>query len=98
MKVRVYQVAHEVNRLGEDACPWSVEWQENGRRRAKTVGSKDDADCFASSGTCGPRRCGFGSSPRPSPRAQGRATQGRFGLAVALSHRSREVGWRRWPP
>lgn len=36
MKVRVFQAAHELKRLGPDACPWSVQWRENGRRRTKT--------------------------------------------------------------
>ena len=47
MKVRVFQVAHERTRLGETACPWSVEWRENGRRRTKTIGSEKDAEDFA---------------------------------------------------
>ena len=47
MKVRVFQVAHELKRLGPAGCPWSVEWRENGRRRSKTIGSEDEAEDFA---------------------------------------------------
>jgi integrase len=47
MRVRVFQAAHELARLGGKACPWSVQWRENGRRRTKTIGSKADADDFA---------------------------------------------------
>jgi integrase len=47
MRVRVFQAAHELARLGGEACPWSVQWRENGRRRTKTIGTFDDADDFA---------------------------------------------------
>jgi len=41
-----------------------------------------DYDTFASSGTSHSTRYGFGSSPRPSPGAQGRATHEPSGLGV----------------
>ncbi len=47
MKVRVFQAAHELKRLGPDECPWSVQWRVNGRRTTKTIGGKKDANDFA---------------------------------------------------
>ena len=47
MKARVFQDTKEKKRLGAKKCPWSVEWRENGRRRSKTMGRKDDAERFA---------------------------------------------------
>ena len=47
MKVRVYQDGKEKKRRGR-LCPWSVEWRENGRRRSKAIGTKSDAEDFAS--------------------------------------------------
>jgi integrase len=46
-KVRVFQDSKERARVGPRACPWSVEWRENGRRRSKTLGTKADAERFA---------------------------------------------------
>ncbi|MHC4181410.1 MAG: hypothetical protein ACYSWU_28255, partial [Planctomycetota bacterium] len=46
MKVRVFQDPKEKKRRGRK-CPWSVEWRENGRRRSKTVGTKAEAEKFA---------------------------------------------------
>lgn len=43
-KVRVYQDPHELKRRGARKCPWSIEWRENGRRRSKSIGRKDDAN------------------------------------------------------
>jgi len=43
-KVRVFQVSHEKARLGGDACPWSIEWRENGRRRTEKVGTRQQAE------------------------------------------------------
>ncbi|HET6428344.1 MAG TPA: hypothetical protein VMY37_30080 [Thermoguttaceae bacterium] len=42
-KVRIFQDPHQQKRLGADNCPWGIEWRENGRRRSKVIGSKDDA-------------------------------------------------------
>lgn len=47
MKARVFQDSKEKKRRGPKSCPWSVEWRENGRRRSKTLGRKDDAEEFA---------------------------------------------------
>ena len=47
MRVRVFQDPKEKKRRGPKSCPWSVEWRENGRRRSKTIGSKDEAKDFA---------------------------------------------------
>lgn len=47
MRVRVFQDSKEKARLGARKCPWSVEWRDNGRRRSKSIGSKDDANDFA---------------------------------------------------
>ena len=44
MKVRVFQDGKEKARLGAKKCPWSIEWRENGRKRRKTLGSKQDAE------------------------------------------------------
>ena len=44
MKVRVFQDSKELARLGEKACPWLIEWRENGRKRRETLGRKGDAE------------------------------------------------------
>jgi len=45
--VRLFQDPHEKKRRGPTECPWSVEWRENGRRRSKTIGTKLEAQEFA---------------------------------------------------
>jgi integrase len=42
MRVRVFQVKRELDRLGPKKCPWSIEWRDSssGRKRSKTIGSK----------------------------------------------------------
>ena len=47
MKVRVFQDPKEKKRRGPRSCPWSVEWRVNGNRRSKTIGTKADAEKFA---------------------------------------------------
>lgn len=44
MKVRVFQDSKELARLGEKVCPWTIEWRDNGRKRRKTIGKKEDAE------------------------------------------------------
>ncbi len=44
MRVRVFQDSKELARLGAKACPWSIEWRENGRKRRKVLGKKADAE------------------------------------------------------
>lgn len=46
-KVRVFQDAKQRVKLGARRCPWSVEWRENGKRKSKTLGTKDDANDYA---------------------------------------------------
>src|SRR4051812_16222366 len=46
MRVRVFQVSRERERLGQRKCPWSIEWRDphTGQKFSKLVGPKKLAD------------------------------------------------------
>ena len=46
-KARIFQDAKEKVRRGAKACPWSVEWYDNGKRRSRSIGTRGQAKDFA---------------------------------------------------
>ena len=47
MKVWVFQDHRQKEKLGEDKCPWSVGWFEDGRKRSKKIGCRSLAEKYA---------------------------------------------------
>src|SRR6476620_10388473 len=46
MRVRIFQVSRERERLGPRKCPWSIEWRDpaDDKKKSETVGSRKDAE------------------------------------------------------
>ncbi len=47
MKAWLFQDTRQKAKLGEEKCPWSVGWFEDGRKRSKKIGCRSMAEKFA---------------------------------------------------